>query len=112
MRRRGGVAALLLAGVAALSACSPISAGTITEKDHSDSYYYTTYDQHCTSYNVDGLCVTSIPVPRQVYVPEKWSFDITDGDKDGWVTVSEDTWHSHEVGDYYGEKPQRREYRG
>ena len=42
---------------------------------------------------------------RYEHVPERWSFDIQNDNKDtGWVNVSESEFESYSVGDYYGEK--------
>ena len=91
---------LSLAGLlltAALVACSPISAGTITQKTHEPSYMYST--TYCAAYGAKGIC--SYWAQQWHTSPEKWRFDIRDNDdKDGWVYVSSDTYDSHQVGDW------------
>lgn len=93
--------ALALAAAAILTACSPISEGRITEKTHAEAYDSTYYTYQCMSYREDGTCAMDIPIPHTQRIPEKWGFDLSTGDKEGWVTVSEDTWNRYDVGDYY-----------
>lgn len=81
-----------------LAGCSAISAGTITQKNHSEGYYLTT--TYCASYDSKGYC--SMYLPRQTWYPPSWSFSLKNGEKTGWATVSEDTYGNYEVGDYFG----------
>lgn len=85
------VLGLLLAG------CSSISAGTITDKDHRESYYYP--QSYCSSYNSKGAC--TMHMTRMQYVAPKWSFSLKEGKETGWTYVTEDTYNRYEVGDYY-----------
>jgi uncharacterized protein YceK len=90
--------ALLAVVVLALTGCSSISEGTITEKNHREGYYYPV--TYCAAYSSKGACIMFLT--RQDYMPESWWFDITQDTKDGWVYVGEDTYERYEVGDYYG----------
>lgn len=85
------VLGLLLAG------CSSISAGTITDKGHSEGYDYYTFI--CGSYNSDGVCMVQVPI--QQHQPPSWSFSLKDGKETGWTYVTEDTYNRYEIGDYY-----------
>jgi uncharacterized protein YceK len=87
----GAIAMLALAG------CSAIDSGTITQKDHHDDYYTTTMS--CAAYSKQGFCTLYVPITT--HHPESWRFDLTEGDKDGWVYVSEDTYSHYAVGDYF-----------
>lgn len=79
-----------LALTAALVACSPISAGYITEKVIEPEHRYTT----CTM-------VGKVPVCTPHTDDQDWRFDIRDNDdKDGWVYVTPETYDSHQVGDW------------
>lgn len=89
------VLALLLVG------CSPIDSGTITDKHHREGYYQTTYVQQCMAYDKNGSCTQYITVPQTTYYPPSWTFDLRKGDEKGWVGVSEGTYDSYEIGDYY-----------
>ena len=87
--------ALLLVG------CSSISSGEITKKNHYEAYDYPV--SYCVIYKSDRQC--SMWGTRYEHVPERWSFDIQNDNKDtGWVNVSESEFESYSVGDYYGEK--------
>lgn len=87
--------ALLLVG------CSSISSGEITKKNHSDPYSYPV--TYCQMYKSNGTC--SFWGTRYEHVPERWSFDIENDNKDtGWVYVSESEFEEYKVGDYYGAK--------
>ena len=90
------LAAMLLC--LALAGCSsPISSGIITDKTHKEGYYYTTLI--CGAYSSKGYCTVYIPI--QNYSPPVWRFDIREDEQTGWVRVTEETYNSYEVGDYY-----------
>lgn len=87
--------ALVLAG------CSAISTGTVTSKDYDPAWQQTVYDYHCMSRNKDGVCTYNAPIPRTVYYPESYTLNLKDGEKTGWVNVSEGEYEDYEVGDHY-----------
>lgn len=87
--------ALVVAGLV-LTGCSSISAGTITNKVYEPGHYYST--MVCTPVGKVTVCN-----PINQYDDEDWRFDIREGDKDGFVYVTEDTFNQYEVGDYFGE---------
>lgn len=95
MKRLSAVGLIALALL--LSACSSISSGIITDKVSEPGHYWTT--QQCVSYNAKGVC--TVWMPQTHYDDPDWRFDIRDGDKSGWVYVSEDTFNRYEVGDYF-----------
>lgn len=103
MALRKVTAVAMIALVALLASCSSIDRGTITNKDHREGYYYTTYTQQCTAYDKNGICTSYIPIPHQNYQQPTWRFDIRLEDENGWVYVSEDTYNNYEVGDFYGQ---------
>lgn len=90
-------ALVLVASALLLSACSSINAGTITNKVAEPGMYMTT--QSCAMYNKDGICSSWVPITT--YDDPDWRFDIRDGDDSGWVYVSQDTFDTYEIGDYY-----------
>lgn len=92
--------ALVITAAIFLTGCSVISSGTITDKKHSDAYYYPV--TYCAIYGKNGICM--MYSTRQDYMPASWSFDLAKEDKTGYVRVSESTWNSYDIGDYYGEK--------
>lgn len=95
MKRLAALA--LVAAAVILAGCSSISAGTITNKVAEPGSYVTT--QYCASYNKQGVC--TVWMPQTTYDDPDWRFDIRDGDKSGWVYVSQDTFDRYEVGDYF-----------
>lgn len=104
MKRRvcGSLLALVVAAV--LTACSSISAGYVTKKEYSPAYFVPV--TYCAMFNAKGICV--VWATRQDYHPERFTLrliesnDLLDRDaKTGWVTVSEGTYDSYEVGDWY-----------
>ena len=101
MRKRAGsgagVVGLMLLGLALVGCGSSISAGTVTEKSYSPEYQYMT--QQCAGYNKDGACTVWMPIWHTM--PESFTLDLRDGEKDGYVRVSEAEYESYEVGDYY-----------
>lgn len=90
--KRPTFAAIVLALLLLLTACSPIDSGRITGKHHSDAYWYTT-----------TVCVGKplICHPQVNYVPARWSFDLEQDDETGWANVSEETFAEYDVGDMY-----------
>ena len=100
------LATAALIAVLVLSACSAISSGYITKKNHTEGYYR--YEQYCAvyTYDEDGYGRCSLYGTRPVWVDPTWSFEIQDQNDDyetvtGWVSVDEETYNSYEVGDYY-----------
>lgn len=103
MRRLAAALLAIVVGVT-LAACSAISAGYVTEKEYSPAYTYPV--TYCSMYSSKGSCM--VWMTRQEYVPEKFTLrlvesnDLLDRDaKTGWVNVSEGTYDSYEVGDWY-----------
>ncbi|QIG58026.1 hypothetical protein SEA_PAULODIABOLI_342 [Microbacterium phage PauloDiaboli] len=93
---------LLLAMIAVLVACSPISSGVVTSKDYDPAWTQTVYDQRCISRNAKGVCSGYISSPRFVYHPERFTLNLRgEEDKTGWVNVPEGEYNSYEVGDQY-----------
>lgn len=87
---------VLLASILFLTGCSQISSGTITKKEHEPGNYYIT-----TICNLVGKVTVCTPITQ--YDNEDWRFDIHEGDKDGFVYVTPETFDSYEVGDYFKE---------
>lgn len=92
------VGAMIALFASTLVGCaSPIERGTVTEKTHRASY--TWIQMVCAGYNSQGVCTTQIPVVHTE--PDRWSFSLEEGEKTGWVYVSEGIFGEYEVGDYY-----------
>lgn len=96
MKKILGITSLL--GVLLLAACSSISAGYITSKEHHDSYMYMTMS--CAAYSSKGICTSWIQIWHTM--PERWVLNLQDNGKDGWVDVDPSTYDKYEVGDYFG----------
>ena len=101
----------LLLAVLAVAACSPIDSGTITEKNHRPAYTWTETVYDCYSRDKNGVCTLQIPRTVVHNEPDRYSFSLTNGEKDGWVYVDLATYIDYEVGDYYpredkGTRPQ------
>ncbi len=80
-----------------LSACgSSISEGNITAKVIEPGYWYTTY----------VYCGKGCMVPVMHYDDQDWRFDLSFADKTGYVYVTEETFDSYAVGDYW-EDPEK-----
>lgn len=93
--------AVIVTATLLLVGCSAISSGTITKKNHYEAYDYPV--SYCAMYNSKSQCV--MWSQRWEHVPEQWSFDIRNDNKDtGWVDVSSSEFEEYKVGDYYGEK--------
>ena len=104
MKVKHAAAAALLALLAVLAACSPISEGIIDTKEHKPGWWQTVWDQQCIQYDKDFICKMWIPVSRQVYHPPTWKFSLYDFDDPsitGWVYVSENTYNDYEEGQRY-----------
>mgnify|MGYP000869534679 CR=1 FL=1 len=91
------------AAVGALAGCSAISSGTITDKHYRAAYQSSYWTTHCMSYDSEHNCTMSIPVEQKQHHPDRWTFDLRAGDKDGWVEVSQATYDMYKIGDYYGD---------
>lgn len=89
--------ALLLVG------CSAISEGRITDKGHKDAYDIPV--SYCVYYNNKGVC--GAYGTRYDHYPERWWFDIEDGEKTGWVDVSEAMWNEYKIGEFYSPEGRR-----
>lgn len=92
---------LISAAILVLSGCSSISAGAITEKNHTQSWTQIISTTSCTTVGKTTVCSPHI---YSVYHPESWEFDLRAGKKDGYAYVSEDTYAHYNVGDYYNDK--------
>ena len=88
--KRVHIAAIAIAAVA-LTGCSSISSGTITDKQYEKARTYTTLQ----------YCGKACFIPIVHHDDPDWRFDISDGDDEGYVYVSNKTYDEYEVGDYY-----------
>lgn len=105
MRRK--LATLLIVAAVLLTGCSsPIDEGYVTEKQRWPGYYYTT--MQCAAYNNKSQCTSWIHV--QHYVPPVWKLLLKEPagkmeeQKTGWAYVTQSTYDSIEVGQYYPPK--------
>lgn len=103
MRQTLTRAGAVVLAVLALAGCSPISSGYITDKHHTEGYYYPV--SYCVVYNSKGIC--TVWGTRQQWQPPTWKFDIQQGDDEGWVYVSEETYGLYEIGDYWTDPEDR-----
>lgn len=83
--------------IVGLTACAP-SKGTVTEKDYDSAYSY--WQAGSTTCSGTPTRCTTTP-GYVVYVPESYDLLIVNGDDKGWVGVSQRTYDSTNVGDYY-----------
>lgn len=83
-----------LALLLVLTGCSPISRGTVTDKDYAPGHYITTL-----------ICLpagkTTVCHPQLSWIPDNWTLSIREGKESGWVDVSQSTYDDYKVGDYY-----------
>lgn len=90
---------LAVAGAAivalALTACSPISSGTVTGKE-----FHPSHNETITTCHLIGKVTICTPMTHRV--DDKWQLDLTKGDKTGWVDVDKSTYDRTSVGDYFG----------
>lgn len=93
---------VLVAATLFLTACSSISAGRITAKEIHPAY--TWVQNICSGYNAQGVCTVYVPIFHNE--PEKYSFDLEDGEKTGWVYVTKSEFDKYEIGDSYAESGQ------
>ena len=91
------LALLLLSATLLLAGCSAISAGRITEKVIEPAN--TWIQMVCSGYNDKGFC--SVWVPVYHYDDQDWRFDISDGEQEGFVYVTEGTFNYYNVGDWF-----------
>lgn len=89
---------LLLFCVLALTGCNYTSSGTITQKTYKAPYETVETDYDCVSYR-DGKCTMKVPDHETVQHDAEYLFDLKQGDKTGRVSVTEDDYNKHEVGD-------------
>lgn len=123
------MALLAVVVVVLLTACGAPSQGDIVKKKFTPERYWETMEPvyssksyPCTKTRTKTTTsngkTTTTTVPysstctKQVktgthevdhYTPEKYLLRIKDGDNEGWVTVSEETYEDASVGDYYNE---------
>lgn len=98
-----GALALMLAG------CSSISSGYITDKTYTEPWtqqitqcWYGMDYPGMPNYLSKGSPYPCIPSGyRTVDHPASWEFSLKEEDETGWADVSEDTYNSYEVGDYF-----------
>lgn len=86
----------------ALVACSPISRGTIVDKKYHEAYEYPV--QYCAMYDPKDLTKCAMYGTRYEQVSEKWSFDLVQGEREGWAYVSKAIWDRYEIGDYFDQE--------
>lgn len=93
-------AKLIALGILAilLVACSPISRGTITNKEYTAPY--TIPVSYCAMYNSKGIC--TMYGTRYDHYPARWKFNLNLEEENGWVYVNEHTYNEYEIGDFYG----------
>lgn len=89
---------LLLFCALALTGCNYTSSGTITEKIYTAPHETIEIDYDCLSYK-DGKCTMKVRDDDVVQHDAEWAFHLKDGDKTGRVSVSEEEYNQHEVGD-------------
>ena len=89
---------LVLTGLA-LTGCSAIHSGVVTQKEYRAPYTYTS--MYCASYNSKGGC--SMYLPMTHYVPAEYILDIKQGKDTGWINTDPDTYAKTKVGDYVEE---------
>lgn len=90
MKRKRIAAVLVIA--ASLTGCSTMKAGTVIDKSHDEAR--TTFTTICSGQPL--ICR-----PQPIYDDEDWDLQIREGDQEGWVGVSEETFDRVEVGDYW-----------
>jgi hypothetical protein len=83
--------------VALLTGCSGLSYGFVTAKTYEASYTY--YTSVCTSYDKNGMCLTSVPIPNTA--PECWRLDLEYKGETGNVCVPREVFDDIKVGDNY-----------
>lgn len=82
-----------------VSACAP-DQGTIEKKKYVEEYeYWVAGTTSCTGTGAQQRC-TNTPGYYQ-YVPDSYRLYVVNGDDKGWISVSEGTYESAHVGDYY-----------
>ena len=104
------VAAIALAGCG-----SAITSGTVTGKQdipaHNTTIYIPQYRTQCTTEEEqvgnqeepEQVCtqVISYYLPMPQYVPEDWQLRIRDGQRTGWVDVSQSVYNHAQVGKHW-----------
>jgi hypothetical protein len=79
--------------ILALAGCSGIKAGVITEKKYEESREYTV--PLCTQSGKVLICI-----PQHRTDDEDWYVGIVQGEDSNWISVTQETYDSYEVGDY------------
>lgn len=102
-------AGVVLVAALALSGCSAISSGYITDKVYTEAWV-----EHVPmcSYGMPYPGMKDYPTKNSPYPciiayyqdrenPPTFRFDLSDNEDTGWVYVTEETFNAYEVGDYY-----------
>lgn len=114
------ITALALSLTLALSACGPVTEGTITAKNfepehvvqeeimeqecEKETYYTGTGSKRKKQTRTECESVGTGEF-EDVTIPDEWTFDLENKDGDtGTVEVDEATYNEYEVGDYYKEQ--------
>lgn len=84
--------------IVSLTACGAPSKGTVKEKDYDPGYSYWQAG-YTTCSGTPSRCTTT--PGYYVYVPESYDLLIADYEVEGWVEVSQRTYDSTNIGDYY-----------
>lgn len=95
-KTRRAAVALIALGLA-LTGCSALSSGEITRKTYEEGHWGSIIICRTT-----GKVTNCFPQP--VYDDPDWRFELREGEKTGWVHVTEDTFNAYEVGDYFEEQ--------
>ena len=84
------------AGVLVLTGCGGPETGEVVDKDYSPAF--TTTTSICSPVGNVTVCT-----PQTHYYPESWDLRLKNGDDEGWVGVSEETYNRCEIGFDYPE---------
>lgn len=89
--------ALLALPLAVLAACSSVTSGIVTGKEHVPENSYTCETGSIPINAGNGVTVT-IPIYGTCTDPECWQIDLRNGDDTGSVCTDENTWNNLYVG--------------
>lgn len=100
MRKTSKLGILAIA-ILLISGCSAISSGEITGKDYTAAYDVPV--SYCAMYKTDsqGVSTCQMYATRYDHYPARWTFNLKQEEKTGWVDVPENVWNEYEVGDFY-----------
>jgi len=102
--RKLGLPLILAFAALLLTACGWQGTGIVTDKTHTDGYWYTT--MMCSAYDAKGNC--TLMLPQQNYVPDYWYVDVTDssGAKHS-VSVEQGYWNGVKTGDSFDNRDKK-----